>query len=362
MQSKVSRWHRRGVLVSESRVSTPLQHSVDITALAVLGEQFPPRLLRLGFRLIQVIDETGQDQFRYIVPPVSTVPAGPFLMGSDPQQDPLACHNETPQHVVEVPAFQIGTYPLTVIEYACFMLAAQHPEPLRGHNWQTLLAHQSDHPVVGLSWEDVLAYAQWLTLVTGDDWRLPTEAEWEKAARGTDGRIYPWGNDWDESRANTHDGTTTPVGSYPEGASPYGVQDLAGNVWEWTSTRYYQYPYQASNERENHSRRFKKVLRGGPWSVANLRVRYWVRGERHACVAYRKIHPPMDTNNTFGGRLVRGGLAPLLSCLAALLAHRVSERFASLGQVDRQEPEKAEVYDTVLDTESKTRIARANEL
>ncbi len=118
-----------------------------------------------------------------------------------------------------------------------------------------------------------LAYASWLAKTTGQRWRLPSEAEWEKAARGTDGRIYPWGDTFDKTRCNTDEsgiGTTTPVGRYPNGESPYHVQDMAGNVWEWTSSLYQPYPYRKNDGRENLNSTDNRVLRGGSW-VSNSR-------------------------------------------------------------------------------------------
>src|SRR5262249_51332862 len=155
---------------------------------------------------------------------------------------------ELPLHEVTVSACQIGRYPLTIAEYACFVQATRSAEP---EDWSAQQVHP-DHPVVSVSWNDVLAYARWLAQITGERWRLPSEAEWEKAARGIDGRRYPWGDEFDQARANTGDEDgqgTTPVGSYPGGASPYGVQDMAGNVWEWTSTTYQPHLHQATDER-----------------------------------------------------------------------------------------------------------------
>jgi len=147
---------------------------------------------------MQAIDEQGHDAYQYVIPPVCEVPAGPFLMGSDKNKDAQAQDNELPQHVVTLAAYRIGTYPLTVAEYACFVHATQRSEPQRrprvGNNltWQTQLSERWDHPVVNVSWQDVLAYVRWLAQVTGETLRLPTESEWEKAARGADGRIYPY--------------------------------------------------------------------------------------------------------------------------------------------------------------------------
>jgi formylglycine-generating enzyme required for sulfatase activity len=168
-------------------------------------------------------------------------------MGSDPKRDSQAEDCEKPQHRVTPAAFQIGRYPVTVAEYACFVRAG-HAAPQRGTyrpiTWDDQLK-RLDHPVVCVTWHDAVAYAAWLAKLTGQSWRLPTEAEWEKAARGTDGRIYPWGDAFDKARCNVSEsgiGTTTPVGSYPNGASPYGAQDMAGSVWEWASSLFKPYP------------------------------------------------------------------------------------------------------------------------
>jgi formylglycine-generating enzyme required for sulfatase activity len=125
-----------------------------------------------------------------------------------------------------------------------------------------------DHPVVYVSWDDAVAYAAWLAQTTGQPWRLPSEAEWEKAARGTDGRIYPWGDTFDKARANTSESgikTTTAVGSYPSGSSPYGAQDMAGNVWEWTHSLFKSYPYIPNDGREVGNYTDYRILRGGSW-------------------------------------------------------------------------------------------------
>ena len=166
------------------------------------------------------------------------VPAGEFIMGSGQEQ-----------RRVYVDAFEIAKYPLTNAQYKAFLDAnAEHSAP---YDWvdRTFPGGKADHPVVWISWRDAKACAKWYGM------RLPTEEEWEKAARGTDGRTYPWGNEFDPKKCNTREdgvGETTPVGSYPEGASPYGVMDTTGNVWEWTSSMY--------ENGENWP-----VLRGGSW-------------------------------------------------------------------------------------------------
>jgi formylglycine-generating enzyme required for sulfatase activity len=175
------------------------------------------------------------------------VPAGEFLMGSDPAQDRYARADEQPQHRVFVSEFYIGRYPIVNEQYAVFVRATKHRVP--GH-WKNgrVPAGRRRHPVVGISWHDAVAFCKWLTHETGCTFRLPTEAEWEKAARGTDGRLYPWGDQWDESKLNSIDGEpdeTTPVGQYsPQGDSPYGAADIAGNVWEWCADWHDDHEYQ----------------------------------------------------------------------------------------------------------------------
>lgn len=196
---------------------------------APLPQILPEWLARLGY-VARIYERTP-----VITPPVVTIPAGPFLMGSDPRRDPEAQDAETPPRQEQVAAFQIARYPLTVAEYAWAVQAGALKQP---PDW-VRQTQRPDHPVVQTSWKNAVAYTAWLADLTGEPWRVPTEAEWEKAARGTDGRIYPWGDVWDRTRANTADGgpgDTTPVGMYAGGASPYGVMDMAGNAQEWVGT------------------------------------------------------------------------------------------------------------------------------
>ncbi len=200
---------------------------------------------------------------------MALVPAGPFLMGSS-DDDEMAFDDEKPQHTVHLPDFYIALTPVTNAQYARFVQATGHDAP---DHWESGRAPKKleQHPVVNVSWHDALAYARWAGAT------LPSEAEWEKAARGglppAGGgerggaeRRWPWGNEWDAAKANTSEegpGTTTPVGSYPAGASPYGVLDMAGNVWEWTRSLCRGYPYDPDDGREDLQASGLRVLRGG---------------------------------------------------------------------------------------------------
>ena len=242
---------------------------------AISPDHFPQRLATLGFTAHK--DRTGVE---YILPPVVSVPdTGPFLMGSDPNRDRQARSDEQPQQRMPVGPFQIAFHPVTVAEYACFVRTG-HAEP---QDWKNQLK-KLDHPVVYVNWLDAFDYAEWLAGRSGQKWRLPTEAEWEKAARGTDGRIYPWGDSFDPNRCNTADeqgrariGGTTPVGSYPkdpnnpgdrasDGRSPYGAYDMAGNVWEWTGS-VYAADFSRSRVSVDRNSTENRVLRGGSWGV-----------------------------------------------------------------------------------------------
>jgi formylglycine-generating enzyme required for sulfatase activity len=199
------------------------------------------------------------------------VPAGEFWMGSD-ASDPNADDNEKPRHKVYLDAYYIDKYEVTNALYRRFMDATGRSAPKW---WNNSNFNGPTQPVVGVSWHDADAYCKWAGK------RLPTEAEWEKAARGTDGRKYPWGDQWDPSKANAESraGKTAPVGSYPSGVSPYGAHDMAGNVSEWVADWSGSGYYQRSPERNPTSPatgRFK-VLRGGSWDHKPIGLRAALR-------------------------------------------------------------------------------------
>ena len=214
------------------------------------------------------------------------VPAGPFWMGSD-DADPDAWNDEKPRHRVHLDPFWLGRFPITNRQYLAFVRAARHRPPFTWDDGK-FPRHKSDHPVTGVNWDDALAFCRWAARVTGRPVRLLTEAEWEKGARGTDGRRYPWGNRWRPDLCNAEErvGETTPVGRYPRGASPYGALDMAGNVWEWTSTLYDSYPYRAADGREDPAAKGWRVLRGGAWYSAAQSARAASRLVSHLTLRY----------------------------------------------------------------------------
>jgi formylglycine-generating enzyme required for sulfatase activity len=206
--------------------------------------------------------------------PMCWVPPGPLLMGSDARRDPLADQRELPQHRVTLGGYWIGRYAVTAAQFRTFVKESGH-EPADTDS----LVGPDDHPVTVVTWHDALAFCRWLGAQAGVRVTLPSEAEWEKAARGADGRIYPWGNEPpDESRCNFayRMEDTTPVGRYsPQGDSPYGCADMAGNVWEWTRSLLRTYPYNPRDGREKlrTSNDVLRILRGGSYLDGAARVR-----------------------------------------------------------------------------------------
>ena len=188
------------------------------------------------------------------------IPAGEFLMGSD--------HGiERPPHQVLVEGFEIDKFEVTNKQFERFVTetgyeteAEKAGEP---QSWLTYAQDKPQHPVVKVTWNDAVAYCEWAGK------RLPTEAEWEKAAKGTEGYTYPWGNEWDSTKANTREAGyrgTTIVGSLPDGASPYGVMDMVGNVREWVSDWFKAYPgYPGGDNEAQYFGEKYRVIRGGGW-------------------------------------------------------------------------------------------------
>ena len=215
-----------------------------------------------------------------------TVRAGEFTMGSNDYRD------EKPIHRVYLSEYQIARHPVTNAQYELFVKANSYAAPKHWKN-KKIPPGKENHPVVNVSWKDAQAFCAWAGV------RLPTEAEWEKAARGTDGRKYPWGNEpptMELCNFNSNAGGTTPVGSYPKGASPYGVMDMVGNVWEWVND-WYDGSYYSQSPSENPQGPATgkyRVLRGGSWYNDDDFVRsanrfvndpdYWVSSRGFRCV------------------------------------------------------------------------------
>ncbi len=245
-----------------------------------IGMRFPiyPRFSRLG--------DAPNEMLR--------IPAGAFIMGSD---DRLP--DEGPQHRVQLNSYDIDKYEVTNLQYKKFNDATNRRSPTHWRN-RTFPRSKADHPVTNVSWYDAQAYCQWAGK------RLPTDAEWEKAARGIDGRTYPWGNEFDISRANTplrwsaigKPGDTTPAGAFKGGISPYGVYDMSGNVWEWTASWYLSYPGN-THASESYGERYK-TLKGGSWFDCSF-----YRCGISAPVFNRSFFAKKVKNDSFGFRCAR---------------------------------------------------------
>jgi len=206
--------------------------------------------------------------------PMVLIPAGEFIIGSR-DDDKSADNDERPAHSVYLDGFYIDQYEVTTSRYAEFFQETNRPAPAF---WsEQVLKQHGRKPVVGVHWNDAAAYCSWAGK------RLPTEAEWEKAARGTDQRLYPWGNTVpNQQLANYNRGfefknyeVLTDVGSFEGGKSPYGAYDMAGNVWEWTADWYDESYYRTSPERnpKGPSSGEYRVFRGGSWGIASGNVR-----------------------------------------------------------------------------------------
>jgi len=200
--------------------------------------------------------------------PMVRIPAGEFLFGEDKEK-------------AETGEFFIDLYPVTNAEYKKFIEATGHKDPNHWRNG-TFPEEKENHPVVEVNWASASSYAEWAGK------RLPTGKEWEKAARGTDGRTWPWGDEWDIEKANVFSGDTTPVGQYsPGGDSPYGCQDMAGNVWEWIGG--------------GSPSQLRAPLRGGDW----------LDGPEEAQTFHVRMHTPHRKNPFVGFRCAADSAEPM---------------------------------------------------
>ena len=262
----------------------------------------------------------------YPVPEMINIPASEFTMGcpeGDPYWDNGATDDEKPLHTHMVGEYDIGKYEVTNAEYAAFVESGGYNDPTYWSEPGWLILEdggmsepyywrnpsfsgpgKEDYPVIGLMWYEVEAFCNWFSEVTGETWRMPSEAEWEKAARGdADTRYYPWGTSWNNNKCNTNRDNlyygTSPVGAYsPDGDSPYGCADMLGNAIEWTNDWYSGSIYEQYEQGnlDPASSGSSKVARGGVWWVNN---RYYIR------VSHRWNKSPMDTDDGNGFRLVR---------------------------------------------------------
>jgi len=246
----------------------------------------------------------GDPRIRTFEPMLARVPGGAFTMGTATDavdqileeadagaDDEEELHRtargavlmETPERTVDLAPFSIGRFLVTNLEFHSFALSGGAPS--RDY-WEGAIMDPwiQNQPVRDVTWEEAVGYCDWLANETGRPFRLPTEEEWEKAARGTDGRLFPWGDSYGYTRANVWEGgvaAPTPVGVYPDGVSPYGVLDMAGNVAEWTASFIGTYPGSAgseviSSQVEEYGR--YRVVRGGGWRDPKRKARCASRG------------------------------------------------------------------------------------
>lgn len=238
------------------------------------------------------------------VPDFVEIPAGPFTMGADPATDPRAFDNEkwsatVGEGTVDLPAFFIARHEVTVLQFNAYLEATKVKVDANA------TANPPSHPVTFVTWPNAIAYCRWLESMLaktpgpiGDrvraGWhvRLPTEAQWEKAARGTDRRAYPWGDQATREFANFEGAGTTPAGQFACPACAYGLSDMSGNVWEWTSSPYQPYPYDPSDDRGNLDADALWVMRGGHFGDPARTVRTTTRGAadpgaRRAFIGFR---------------------------------------------------------------------------
>ena len=220
---------------------------------------------------------------------MALIPEGEFVMGSNERWD-----DEAPEHISSTKAFYMDLNEVTNSDYEKFVVATQQVTP---YHWPegNIPKRKAQHPVVYVSWFDASNYCKWAGK------RLPTEQEWEKAARGQDGLIYPWGNQWALDKSNhpyKNSTGTESIGSYPEGQSPYGLNDMSGNVWEWVDSYYLPHPGNPVTRAEYG--KDKRVLKGGSW---------------FDCLSYgcglsaptfnRSFFTPEVKNNSFGFRCAK---------------------------------------------------------
>ena len=338
-----------------------------VEMLLYFGTNPPMAPTRLRYRLGLALGEIGDPRFivvpsalkpeiKVILPDMIEIPPGPFQMGTSDEYEKLLIEqkaqsygDEKPAHPVFLSKFSIARFPVTNVEFKLFMeqggydpqapwwstdgrhwrtgewdsdlswlpddkdLRRRYREWLdrrsvekrdRPYFWDEPRWKVNNLPVVGVSWFEAEAYANWLSHITGDSYRLPNEAEWEKAARGEKGSLWPWGNQWDAEKCNNNESEgkingTSPVGVYPHGESSYHMQEMIGNVWEWCADWYQDDLYQAQSGQEvrdpcGPETGSARVVRGGSW----------VNYRNDARCAFRYRLEPDYFNDSVGFRLV----------------------------------------------------------
>ncbi|VAX09099.1 hypothetical protein MNBD_GAMMA26-2285 [hydrothermal vent metagenome] len=216
------------------------------------------------------------------------VPAGEFIMGTNDWWP-----KSGPEHSRHLPDYYMDKYEVTNAKYEKFVAATSHRLPDHWvKNGNKIPADQEEFPITFVSWQDAVDYCEW------EGKRLPSEFEWEKAARGTDGRVFPWGDEFDKDKGNTPQhghGKSMKVGSFDSGVSPYGLYDMVGNVFEWTSSWYRSYPGNTHND-PNEGETYR-VVKGGSWYDCT-----YYRCGISAPTYNRIFFHPMTKNFTFGFR------------------------------------------------------------
>ncbi len=346
---------------SLDRVNT--EKNIAGKMLAIMESNPPVIDMRLRNQIGRALGEIGDPRFiislendvKIILPEMIFIPAAIFQMGTSKEDEKILKEQETqswddekPAHDVRLSEYSIGKYPVTNAEFRCFWeqdgynstapwwsedgrkwrtgiwdsdlswisdedTRKNYKEWLAGRPverrdrpffWDDSKWNVSNLPVVGISWFEVEAYCNWLSRITARQFRLPTEAQWEHAARGTKGFLWAWGNEWDSEKANTDEaekkiGGTSPVGMYPNGASSYGAQDMIGNVWEWCLDWY--------NENEYKERLGKEAQDPYGAQSGNARVvrgGSWLNSRNFARCSYRFRLDPDYFNHSLGFRLV----------------------------------------------------------
>ncbi len=317
-QAKVDRTVREKVIAALLSIVTQTETPLWKQVAARLGITAQPEVaLRVRVAAGEVLGYLGDPRLSEM----ATVPAGHFLMGANIRGGGDRLY---PLHSLWLPTYYISKYPVTNVGYRWFIemggytdrrwwteagwAAKERMSWSEPECWHDSRFNKPNQPVVGVSWHECVAFCQWYSANTGCKFRLPTEAEWEKAARGVLGRSYPWGNRFDASRLNMREGeqavqATTPVGIYPRGVSPFGAFDCCGNVREWCSTKvegkywtplYKRYPYDIT---ENE------------WCVDYLNETAPFRAARGVCWDYERYEPGY-VNQDFACCFVRDRFDP----------------------------------------------------